>query len=190
MRQSRAMTGAIVLVTSAACAGSGTPPDTAVPAPPAPPASDAPGAAPWSRAALSPDAVPAAYIEAWQQAANRSRCALIAPASTATTAAATARRAQFGGGWGVAYDLADQRSAFGVAGTGVSASAPSYEDWPHERSWRDGSTARYGPEGGAGPNQLAYLRITGQECLYNVWSRLGRLHLELLLDELRLVATG
>ncbi|HEY5610921.1 MAG TPA: hypothetical protein VIL97_06930 [Thermoanaerobaculia bacterium] len=33
----------------------------------------------------------------------------------------------------------------------------------------------------------AYLRIAGQQCLYNLWSRLGRDHLELLLDELRLV---
>ena len=51
----------------------------------------------------------------------------------------------------------------------------------------DGSTAGYGPEGGTGPAQLAYLRIAGQGCLYNVWSRLGRAHLEQLLGALRFV---
>lgn len=38
-----------------------------------------------------------------------------------------------------------------------------------------------------GPNQLAYLRIPGQDCLYNVWSALGRMHLEQLLAALRFV---
>ncbi len=52
----------------------------------------------------------------------------------------------------------------------------------------DGSSAGYGPEGGTGPSDLAYLRIQGQECLYNVWSRLGRAHLEHLLESLRFVA--
>jgi hypothetical protein len=79
------------------------------------------------------------------------------------------------------------RSAFGVAGTGVDAADPSYSEWPYSRVWNDGSSAGYGPEGGTGPNQLAYLRIAGQDCLYNVWSRLGRDHLEDLLENLRFV---
>ena len=33
---------------------------------------------------------------------------------------------------------------------------------------------------------LAYLRVEGQDCLYNIWSRLGREHLEELIHELRL----
>ena len=80
------------------------------------------------------------------------------------------------------------RCAFGVAGTGASAAGPSYDAWPHERTWADGSSAGYGPEGGTGPNQLAYLRVQGQECLYNVWSRLGTEHLEHLLGQLRFVS--
>lgn len=102
----------------------------------------------------------------------------------------TPRPAQFGGGWAVAYDLPGLRSAFGVAGTGASASGDTYHDWPHRQAWADGSSAGYGPEGGEGPKQLAYLKIEGQQCLYNVWSQLGTPHLEHLLRHLRFVETG
>jgi hypothetical protein len=34
------------------------------------------------------------------------------------------------------------------------------------------------------------VRIGGQACLYDVWSRFGRGHLEYLLDRIRLVETG
>ncbi|HEV2149721.1 MAG TPA: hypothetical protein VGR37_20140 [Longimicrobiaceae bacterium] len=131
--------------------------------------------------------MPGVYVAEWRRAENRATCALIAPASLGPHGAARPRAANFGGGWGVAYDLPDLRSAFGVAGAGVSASGPSYSGWPHRREWSDGSTAGYGPEGGTGPRQLAYLRIPGQDCLYNVWSHLGREHLEQLLAELRFV---
>jgi hypothetical protein len=88
----------------------------------------------------------------------------------------------------VAYDLPTERSAFGVAGTGTSAwSGDVYDAWPVHRTFADGSRAGYGPEGGTGPNWLAYVRIPGQDCLYTVWSRLGRAHLEQLLGELRFV---
>jgi hypothetical protein len=86
-----------------------------------------------------------------------------------------------------AYDLPNLRSAFGIAGTGSHASDPAYDEWPDRQTWDDGSSVGYGPEGGTGPNQLAYLRIEGQDCLYNVWSRLGKEHLEHLIGELRLV---
>ena len=76
-----------------------------------------------------------------------------------------------------------------MAGTGSNASDSTYNQWPGHRSWADGSRADYGPEGGTGPNELAYLRIAGQGCLYNVWSRLGRPHLEQLLESLRFVRT-
>lgn len=144
-------------------------------------------APPWAGAALERGRVPDAYATAWSEAPNRESCALLAPASV-EPAQATARRATFGGGWGVAYDLPELRSAFGVAGTGASAGGDVYDDWPHELTWSDGSRAGYGPEGGgAGSNQLAYLTIPGQDCLYNVWSRLGVEHLERLLGELRFV---
>lgn len=144
--------------------------------------------APWAGAALTAGEVPTAYAEQWRQAENRAGCALIAPRALGAGEGATPRAATFSGGWAVAYDQPDLRSAFGVAGAGVAADGPSYADWPHARAWADGSSASYGPEGGTGPNQLAYLRIAGQQCLYNIWSRLGVEHLEFLLEQLRFVA--
>jgi hypothetical protein len=143
--------------------------------------------APWRNDPLSRESVPAVYVQVWEKAENRVDCALVAPRTLGNGAAATPRAATFSGGWGVAYDLPNLRSAFGVAGAGVNAGDPSYDKWPYVQQWDDGSKAEYGPEGGSGPNQLAYVRIQGQQCLYNVWSRLGREHLELLIRELRLV---
>ena len=45
----------------------------------------------------------------------------------------------------------------------------------------------YGLEGGEGPSYLAYLSVTGQSCLYNVWSRLGEEHLLRIINDLRRV---
>ena len=142
---------------------------------------------PWTEPALLPSEAPGPYLEVWREAENRSTCAPLAPASLLTDRPATPRPATFAGGWGVAYDLPGLRSAFGVAGTGVSPSPDTYDEWPYRIAWQGGSSAGYGPEGGTGPNQLAYLRVAGQDCLYNVWSRLGREHLEQLLANLRLV---
>lgn len=168
------------------------PAPTPAPAPvsaPAPTPATAPDhAPPWLQPALTRDDVPQVLLAEWSGAPNREVCTPLAPASLGTDERAVPRRAEFGGGWGVAWDLPNLRSAFGIAGTGVDAADPSYSEWPYSLTWSDGSTAGYGPEGGTGPNQLAYLRITGMGCLYNVWSRLGREHLEHLLGQLRFVA--
>jgi hypothetical protein len=158
------------------------------PAPLPPPAVPVHPAAPWSGDRLAAAAVPAEFLAEWRKAENRAGCALVAPASLGEGAGARPRGAYFGGGWAVAYDRPGLRSAFGVAGTGSRAADPAYDEWPHRLVWADGSSAGYGPEGGTGPNELAYLRIQGQDCLYNVWSRLGRAHLEHLLESLRFVA--
>ena len=146
-----------------------------------------PRPAPWSQAAISRADVPDVYTEQWQKAENRASCALIAFSDLGQGSSARARAATFSGGWAVAYDLPELRSAFGVAGTGVAPGPNTYDEWPHRMRWADASSAGYGPEGGSGPNQLAYLRIAGQDCLYNVWSRLGVAHLEQLLQSLRFV---
>jgi hypothetical protein len=147
-----------------------------------------PGPAPWSGAELAHGDVPAVYAEQWGRVANRATCGLFAFTELGEGASARPRTAPFAGGWAIAYDLPGQRSAFGIAGTGSDAAEPAYSEWPFRREWADGSSAGYGPEGGTGPNQLAYLRIAGERCLYNVWSGLGRDHLELLLESLRRVA--
>ena len=151
------------------------------------PSAPLPRTAPWRATPLARAAVPAVYLEQWQKADNRSTCAVIAPQSLGEYANAKPRAANFAGGWAVAYDLPDKRSAFGIAGAGVKADDPSYNKWPYAYEWGDGSKVEYGPEGGTGPNELAYLRIQGQDCLYNVWSALGREHLESLIRELRRV---
>ena len=143
--------------------------------------------APWAAAPLKAADIPRVYGEQWRGAENRSTCALFAFSNLGEGASAIPRGATFSGGWAVAYDLPGTRSAFGIAGTGVRAADSTYKDWPFTRRWPDGSLAEYGPEGGSGPNQLAYLRIADQGCLYNVWSRLGREHLEHLLDATRRV---
>lgn len=145
---------------------------------------------PWSAPPLDPTAAPAVYVEVWRAAENATRCALLAPErlDPVLQQAARPRAATFSGGWGVAYDLPETRSAFGIAGTGASAwSADVYDAWPHRRVFADSSRVGYGREGGTGPNWLAYIRIPGQDCLYNVWSRRGREHLEELLGQLRFV---
>jgi len=60
-------------------------------------------------------------------------------------------------------------------------------EWPQQWVWADGSAVGYGPAGGEGPNYLAYVQVKGQRCLYNIWSFLGREHLESFLEQLRLV---
>jgi hypothetical protein len=131
--------------------------------------------------------VPSVYRTEWQRAENRASCALLVPAALGDGAGAVPRAAVFSGGWAVAYDRSGQRSLFGVAGSGTTPDSTTYDAWPHKIKWADGSSAGYGPEGGTGPNQLAYLRVAGQRCLYNVWSRLGVAHLEYLLSQLRFV---
>jgi hypothetical protein len=145
---------------------------------------------PWREARLATSDVPPVYVQQWTKAENRDRCALLAPVAMAGITGATPRAATFAGGWAVAYDTPEMRSAFGIAGTGAEARGTTYSKWPFARDWDDGSYVGYGPEGGTGPNQLAYLRIQGQDCLYNVWSRLGREHLEQLIAQLRFVETA
>jgi hypothetical protein len=179
-----------LLLVAAAC-GSSTPDeepsgDTS-PAPPPPPSAPTLAPAPWSAPRLPRSGVPSVYVTEWEKAENRSTCALIAPEALGDGTGATPRRANFSGGWAVAYDQPGLRSAFGVAGAGTTPDSTTFDGWPHKVKWADSSGAGYGPEGGSGPNQLAFLRIAGQQCLYNIWSRIGIPHLEYLLSQLRYV---
>lgn len=102
-----------------------TPAESPTAAPPAPP--DRPDA-PWAGRPLADSAVPAFLIDDWN-ASERSGPALFPARIAVAHPAAVARRAEFGGGWGVAWDRrsgpgrnADGsycddcgRSAFGVA---------------------------------------------------------------------------
>lgn len=140
----------------------------------------------------------------WATAANRDSCEPLVLTSDGG-APATARRANFSGGWGVAFDTDAVRSAYGVAGPGLTDAdkADGQEarlrgQWPYFMALPNlpaPSFGGYGLEGSraypadmpdsVGENSLAYVRVAGQACTYNVWSRLGRAHLEVLLQSLR-----
>jgi hypothetical protein len=141
--------------------------------------------APWSAAPLALADVPPVYPQQWRKADNRATCAMLAP--TAAIGDAKPRAATFSGGWAVAYDEPGLRSAFGVAGTGLAADAGTFDGWDDSIAWADGSTASWGPEGGTGPDFLAYVQVAGQGCLYNVWSKHGSAHLVEVLESLRFV---
>jgi hypothetical protein len=146
----------------------------------------------------------------WAKAANRADCAPLGLVSDGG-ANGMGRRANFSGGWAVAFDQPGLRSAYGFAGTGLLPSdniahdqrlAELHKQWPYW--WTadggglpQGSAAGFGLEGarryansnpdGKGEQSLAYLRVPGQRCTYNVWSRISRAHLESLLDNLRIL---
>ena len=157
-------------------------------------------------AAPSPQAVANQTVyRQWAKAPNRAQCAPLG-VTAAIADGGKPRAAYFGGGWGVAFDRPGLRSAFGVAGTGVNDAGK----WPHaERTrrlslqWplvkqlqfgRARAVAGYGLLGGkpfpsenlegANEESIAYVYVEGQNCLYNVWSNLGRAHLETLLNSL------
>ncbi|MGE0871113.1 MAG: hypothetical protein AB7P03_21290 [Kofleriaceae bacterium] len=159
-------------------------PSSSTPTKPEPPPSPAPPSdppAPWEAEPVDAAAVPKIYFDVHRKAENRASCPLL----VITETDAKPRRASFAGGWAVAYDAPGERSAYGVAGTGV-AGGGGYK-WPNNASYRDGSKAGYGPEGGTGPKMLAYIEVAGASCLYNVWSSRGLEHLTKVMNGLRRV---
>lgn len=167
--------------------------------PPAHHGHDAAAPAPWNDNA--PVAAPEVVIEEWQKAENRTICAPMTIADFGERARhATLRRANFGGGWGVAWDAAGLpgrdpsgaacatcgRGVFGIAGGGITwGESEGSAVFPHHIEWQDGNYATYGLEGRTGPNWLAQLRVADQRCVYYVWSFLGREHLEHLIGHVR-----
>jgi hypothetical protein len=164
------------------------------------------GPAPWSVAPVQQSAVPQHLIADWAGAENHTWCSVLFPGDLNQLAdGATSRSAYFGGGWAVAWDLPEGpgrsandgycadcgRSAFGVAGAGMTGTVDDLAIWPNQLAWEDGSRAGYGLEGleepGSGAPFLGYVIVDGQGCLYNVWSFLGENHLQQLLESLRFV---
>jgi hypothetical protein len=144
----------------------------------------------------------------WAGADNKRACAPLALAADGGKGG-VARPARFSGGWAVAFDLPEIRSAYGLAGPALLAldDAPAVgqrhrleRQWPYFTALPhlpEPSFAGYGLAGanpypddypsGVGMESIAYVRLAGQTCTYNVWSRLGRAHLETLLANLRLL---
>jgi hypothetical protein len=147
-------------------------------------------------------------VRQWAKSGVRWQCAPLG-ITPAMAGGATPRPADFSDGWSVAFDRNDLRSAYGIAGTGIrDAHMVSHEErtrrlslqWPLVKQLQFGrqlAVAGYGIEGakpysaenpdGVGESSLAYVYVGGQSCLYNVWSKLGRQHLEKLLTNLFII---
>ncbi len=162
-----------------------------------PPSSDAPQA-PWRAAPLARGAVPGPFVEAWQRAKNRSTCALLVasdygPAlAGATTDWNPTPQDQ---GW----DIFNRKEGAMVEVLAVFTKSQAPESSPpagYSKQWRDGSTARYGPDSSGRPGETidpqtsamkAVLTLPDQDCVYRIYDTLGLSHLESLFDHLRLV---
>ena len=157
--------------------------------------------APWRAAAVSRPAVPPPYVAAWDQARNRTDCALLFPVDGGPEmagATATHGRTPEDKGWDIfltgpagsvevlaLFDKATQ--------TDRQAATPSYT-----KRWADGSVARYGPDvgntapGSYDPTSSAFeavLTLPDQSCAYRVYDTLGKDHLESVFDRLRFMAS-
>lgn len=137
---------------------------------------------------MSSSNMPKTYQTQWQKADNRKTCApLVLPLKAASHIKnASIRPASFHGGWGIAYDLPNQRSAYGIAGAGTVGSLEDVRRWSQYHVWDDGSGVGWGLEGDTGPGYLAYVYLNNQGCLYNVWSHVSETHLINMLNDLRL----
>ncbi len=187
---------ALVLLFFTACAT--TPAKT----PPPMPGPTTEPMAPWN--ANAPVSAPQVILDEWAKAENRQTCAPMTIADFGDRArAAKPRRANFSGGWGVAWDLAGLpgrdssgrhcdtcgRGAFGISGAGVTVGEDEGNiGFPYLHEYAGKNWAGYDLEGGTGPNYLAQVRVDDQQCVYYVWSFLGRDHVEHLIRNVRRVA--
>ena len=138
-------------------------------------------------ARLAAGSVPRVLLAEWRKADNRGGCAPVWLDDVAV-ADKQIRARYFGGGWGVTVR---NPRRWGVAGAGVIASPADVARWKLQRQTAAGVRAGYGLEGFTmGPDWVAYVIVPGQTCLYNLWSSLGRQHLESLIDHLRIVDTS
>lgn len=153
-------------------------------------------AAPWN--ANPPATAPQVILDEWAKAENRATCAPLTLAGVRQDA--TPRRANFSGGWGIAWDVPGLpgrepsghscdtcgRGVFGIAGAGVTV-GEDVPGFPHFKDYDGENWAGWHLEGHTGPNWLAQVRVDDQQCLYYVWSFLGREHIEELIGNVRRV---
>ncbi len=141
-------------------------------------------ATPTAPTRLAAGSVPRVLLAEWRKSENRSGCAPVW-IDDAAVGDAQIRARYFGGGWGVTVR---NPRRWGVAGAGVIAAPDDLAKWKFGRENAAGIRAGYGLEGfDMGPDWLAYVVVPGQSCLYNVWSSVGKEHLEHLVDHLRVV---
>lgn len=151
----------------------------------------------WRQPAIAKTETDAVYLREWAKSQTKGQCPLLALPVTAHAHIPhhNARRANFSGGWGVAYDLPNERSAYGVAHSGISDPLGQSSIWQDYHLYDDGTELTYGREGGNPDGHwLAYLTLggqyspSGQHCFYNIWSQQSKQHLEQIIKDLRQVA--
>lgn len=146
--------------------------------------------APWAKSAINNSNTDAVYRQEWLKAESKRLCPILAMPKQASShlTGHNVRRANFASGWGVAYDLPNMRSAYGVANAGTIDPDELSFSWPYNMSYQDGSMVGYGHEGGdPSAKWLAYIVIPQNNCFYNVWSAQGKNHLEQMIKDLRMV---
>jgi hypothetical protein len=152
--------------------------------------------APWRTTKVQRAAVPPAYVAAWDRARNRADCALLFPLDggpALSGATATEAKTPEDNGWDIF--LTGDAGTVEILGLFDKTSQP--EQPMFTKSWVDGSVAKYGADfGNAAPgmddsNSLpfeAVLTLPDQACAYRIYTTLGKDHLELVFDRLRLMA--
>ena len=159
------------------------------------------GPPPWSAGKISSGAAYRVGLDEWLVAENKDQARLVLPADVALSADATPRRANFSGGWAVAWDQTSGpgvepsgafcetcgRGVAGVAGTGSPASREFSGPFINVVRWSDGSTVGYTGPRADSRQFLANLYVNGQGRLYQVWSYISQRHLEYLISQLRFV---
>ncbi len=158
--------------------------------------------APWSEQPVPATDAPRPLLVAWAAADNREQCAPLAARSLGRGDGARARAGDLDGGWALEFDRRGApgiardgsvcercgRATFGIAGTAMTPEELAELEHGSEAptpSFRDGSYAEVGAEEDG--VAAATITIAGQGCVYQVWSFLGREHVEELVRELRRV---
>lgn len=142
----------------------------------------------WHLAPIVATATDSTYKTEWAKSDLKNKCPILALPIKADSHIVnhSVRRANFSGGWGVAYDLPNLRSAYGVALSGISAPVGNESIWDNYHLYPDGTELTYGREGGDPNGQwLAYLTLGSSHCAYNIWSKHGKSHLEQIISDLR-----
>lgn len=159
------------------------------------------GPPPWSAGKIVSGPAYRVGLDEWAVAENKDQARLVLPAEVALSVSSTPRRANFSGGWAVAWDETGGpgveptgafcetcgRGVAGIAGTASEATRDFAPVFSNVVRWSDGSVVGYTGPRADNRQFLANLYINGQSRLYQVWSYLSQRHLEYLLSQLRFV---
>lgn len=159
--------------------------------------------APWSAPPMAAHEAPRQILSAWENADNRDSCAPLATRTLGAAEGARARTSELSGGWLVEFDRPGLpgidrqgrecdtcgRSVFGIAGTSMEPEALLSPDADAlTPTYSDGSHAEVEVVDADGESVASVtFTISGQSCVYEVWSLLGPDHLAELVAGLRLV---